>query len=168
MEQNVIFAYPPRGFDAIPIIFRRPVAIIEVPIGLFFTSSEKILLLTKHLINKLSKKELTISEIFSSNVGIAQFSKEYEDNNVEILENSPEEIRDFIIEMDERLKENWKETDEDVFLQKKFWSVFERNMSNLNPKLEIFQKKAIKFKLHGKIKAKFTAKYLRENKSFIN
>ena len=156
------------GFDAIPIIFRRPVAIIEVPIGLFFTSSEKILLLTKHLINKLSKKELTISEIFSSNVGIAQSSKEYEDNNVEILENSPEEIRDFIIEMDERLKENWKETDEDVFLQKKFWSVFERNMSNLNPKLEIFQKKRLKFKLHGKIKAKFTAKYLRENKSFIN
>ena len=41
-------------------------------------------------------------------------------------------------------------------------------MGNLNPKLEIFQKKAIKFKLHGKIKAKFTAKYLRENKSFIN
>ena len=63
------------GFDAIPIIFRRPVAIIEVPIGLFFTSSEKILLLTKHLINKLSKKELTISEIFSSNVGIAQHRK---------------------------------------------------------------------------------------------
>jgi len=156
------------GFDAIPTIFRRPVAMIEVPIGLFFTSSEKILLLTKHLINKLSKKELTISEIFSSNVGIAQHSKEYEDNNVEILENSPEEIRDFIIEMDERLKENWKETDEDIFLQKKFWSVFERNMSNLDPNLEIFQKKFLKFKLHGKIKAKFTAKYLRENKSFIN
>ena len=59
------------GFDAIPVIFRRPIAFIAAPIGYFFTSNKNFLLLTKHHINKLTKKELSVSEIFSSNAGMA-------------------------------------------------------------------------------------------------
>ena len=156
------------GFDGVPIIFRRPVAFVVVPIGFWMTSNEKFLLLTKHHINKFNKKELTISEIFSSNLGIAFNTKDYENNNVELQENTPEEIRDFVIEMDERLNGNWKETDEDIFLQKKFWSIFEKNISNLDPNHPLFYQHDHKLKLHGKIKAKFGAKYLRENKNRIN
>ena len=133
-----------------------------------FTSSDKCLLLTKHHINKLSKKELTISEIFSSNVGIATDTTTFKNNNVELLENSPEEIRDFVIEMEQRLNGSWKETDQEISLQKNFWSVFEKNMSNLDPNQKFFKSKDTTFKLHGKIKAKFSAKYLRDNKNFIN
>ena len=35
-------------------------------------------------------------------------------------ENSPEEIKDFVVEMDERLNGTWKETEQDLLLQKKF------------------------------------------------
>ena len=157
------------GFDAIPSIFKRPIALIHVPLGLsMFTNSDKCLLLTKHHINKLSKKELTISEIFSSNVGIATDTTTFKNNNVELLENSPEEIRDFVIEMEQRLNGSWKETDQEISLQKNFWSVFEKNMSNLDPNQKFFKSKDNTFKLHGKIKAKFSAKYLRDNKNFIN
>jgi hypothetical protein len=45
-------------------------------------------------------------------------------------ENSPEEIKDFAIEMDERLNGNWKETEQDLLLQKKFWSIFQKNFKN--------------------------------------
>jgi hypothetical protein len=72
-------------------------------------------------------------------------------------ENSPEEIRDLVIEMDERLNGNWNETEEDILLQKKFWLIFKKNIKNLN----------LEKPLHGKIKSKFGAKFLRENQNWI-
>ena len=146
------------GFDAIPAIFRRPIAFVVVPIGFCFASSEKFLLLTKHHINKLTKKELSISEIFSSNVGASFSSEEFENNNVELQENTPEEIRDLVIEMDDRIKGNWKETEQDILLQDSFWSIFKEGIDKL----------AFHNKPHGKIKSKFSAKYLRDNKNWIN
>ena len=101
--------------------------------------------------------DLTISEIFSSNVGVSRYTNEFKQNDVELRENRPEEIRDLVIEMDERLNGNWKETEEDIFLQKEFWSIFEENIKRLN-----FRKP-----LHGKIKSKFCTKFLRENKNWI-
>ena len=156
------------GFEGISATFRRPIVVISMPLGLAFTNNQKYLHLTKHHINRLNKKELTISEIFSSKVAFATSSEEFKNNNVELQENTPEEIRDFVIEMDERLNGNWKETDEDIFLQKKFWSIFEKNISNLDPIPPLCYQKDHKLKLRGKIKAKFGAKYLRENKNWIN
>ena len=121
------------------------------------TNNQKYLHLTKHHINRLNKKELTISEIFSSKVAFATSSEEFKNNNVELQENTPEEIRDFVIEMDERLNGNWKETEEDIFLQKEFWSIFEENIKRLN----------LRKPSHGKIKSKFCTKFLRENKNWI-
>ena len=148
------------GFEGVQIIFRRPIAFVVVPIGVWMTSHEKFLLLTKHHINKLNKKELTISEIFYSNVSISIKSEEYDFNNVELEENEPEEIRDLVIEMDERLKGRWKEGSEDLLLQKNSWKIFEKNINNLNY-YDPFEL------LHGKIKARFGAKFLRENRNWI-
>ena len=72
-------------------------------------------------------------------------------------ENSPEEIRDIVIEMDERLNGNWKETREDLLLQKRFWSLFEENIKKIN----------LKTPLHGIIKSRFGAMYLRKNQNWI-
>ena len=96
-------------------------------------------------------------EIFASNVALAFFSNQFEKNDVELEENSPEEIRDLAIEMDDRINGNWNETEEDLLLQKKFWSVFTENIKRLN----------LEKPLHGKIKARFGAKFLRENKNWI-
>ena len=145
------------GIESIAIIFRRPIAYLGVPFGLTYTGSSKCLLLTKHHINKKNQKELTISEIFSSNVGVSTYTNEFKQNDVELRENRPEEIRDIVIEMDERLNGNWKETEEDIFLQKEFWSIFEENIKRLN----------LRKPSHGKIKSKFCTKFLRENKNWI-
>jgi len=72
-------------------------------------------------------------------------------------ENSPEEIRDFVIEMDERLNGRWRDTNEDLLLQKRFWSIFDKNIKKLN----------LKVPMYGKIKARFGAKFLRENQNWI-
>ena len=146
------------GFDMIPRIFRKPITCIGMlPLGYIETYSKKDLIITKHHINKKNKKKLTISEIFSSNAAISLFSEDFMKKDIELKENSPEEIRDLAIEMDERLNGNWKETREDLSLQKKFWSIFEKHIERLD----------LKVPLHGKIKAKFGAKYLRNNQDWI-
>ena len=146
------------GFDAVPFIFRKPIAYVVVPIGLCFNGCKNFLMLTKHHINTLTKKKLSISEIFLSNVGMATTIKEFKDNNIELKENTSKEIRDLVIEMDERINQKWKETEEDRILQNSFWITYEKCIDNLHPYP----------KQHGKIKAKISAKYLRDNKDWLN
>lgn len=146
------------GFDEIPVIFRKPIAYTgHVPIAIIETHNKETLILTKHHINKRNQKELTVSEIFSSNVATSFYTNEFKKNEVELKENSPEEIKDLVIEMDERLNGSWNETEEDRLLQKKFWSIFNNNTKKLN----------LEKSLHGKIKSRFGAKFLRENKNWI-
>ena len=44
--------------------------------------------------------------------------------NLELIENTPEEIRAVTIEMDERINGTWNITEEDEKLQKRFWALF--------------------------------------------
>ena len=145
------------GIDQIPRIFQKPIAYIFVPLGYPYVCNKNNLLITKHHIHKEKNKKLNLSEIFSQNLSLCFNSEEFELNKIELQENSPNEIRDLAIEMDERLNDNWNETNEDKLLQKKFWSLFNENMKKLN----------LKKPIHGKIKARFGAKYLRENQDFI-
>ena len=154
------FISPGSGMDAVSVIFRRPIAYIgHLPFGNFarkHNNNKKTLVLTKHHINKKNQQELAISEIFSANVAFAYTSDEYKSNDVELKENSPEEIRDLVIEMDERLNGQWKETKEDLLLQKRLWSIFEHGIKRLNLK-----------DIKMKIKIRFGAKFLRENQNWI-
>ena len=145
------------GLYGVSYIFRRPIAYIFMPLGHLVGENENHLIITKHHKHKKNKKELTVSEIFSSNVALAIRADEYELNDVELEENSPEEIKDLVIEMDERLNERWKDTEEDLLLQKRFWSIFDKNIKKLN----------LKEPMYGKIKARFGAKFLRENQNWI-
>jgi len=150
------------GFDEIPKVFRKPVAHIDAPIGYMHTETAKDLLLTKHHFNKKNNKKLTVSEIFSSNIALSLDTKEYEKNNVLLEENSPEEIKDLAIEMDERLNGIWKETEQDLLLQKKFWSIFQKNFEKLALNDPITNQIGYVKKL-----AKYSTKFLRDNQNWI-
>lgn len=145
------------GFFGIPFIFRRPNAYIMVPFGHLCTGNKYDLMITKNHISNKSKKKLTFSEIFSNNVAFSYTQEEFDKQNIILDENSPEEIRDLSIEMDERLNESWSETDEDLELQTKFWRIFEENIKKQN----------LKTPLHGKINAKFCSMYIKKNKNLI-
>ena len=145
------------GFFGIPFVFRRPNAYIMIPFGHLFTSNKYDLMITKNHISKINNSRLNFSEIFSSNVALSYKADEFENNNVLLEENSPDEIKDLVVEMDERLNGRWKETDQDVELQKKFWKIFKDNMEKQN----------LKIPLHGKIKAKFCSAYLKKNINLV-
>ena len=152
------------GFDDIPSIFRKPIAYSSLtPFGLTINHDEKSLILTKHHISKKFKRRLTVSEIFLSNVALCEKTEEYEKNGIELEENSPEEIRDLVVEMDERLNGCWIEKKEDSLLQKKFWSIYEENVK----RMKLSDPSIPNEPLYGKIKSRFGAKFLRENKNWI-
>jgi len=145
------------GFFGVPYIFRKPNAYIMVPFGHLCTANKYDLSITKNHISNKTKKKLNFSEIFSNGVAIIYRQQEFDEKEVTLEENDPEEIRDLSIEMDDRLNGNWIETDEDSELQTKFWKIFSENIKKQN--LEI--------PLHGKIKAKFCSNYLKKNKELI-
>jgi len=142
------------GFDGITYIFRKPVAYTNlVEFGCMISHHKNNLIITKSFINKKNKKKLSITDIFSSNFEQNLTADKLELNDIELKENSPEEIRDLVIEMDERLNGNWNETKEDLLLQEKFWMIWKENIKRLN----------LKIPMYGKIKSRFGSKYLREN-----
>jgi putative glycosyltransferase (TIGR04372 family) len=147
------------GWDCIPLIFRRPIVYTSIlPIGYMETFRKLSLSITKHHIDIKSLEELSLSEIFARGVGFCMNSQDYEANDILLLENSPEEILDLIIEFDDRSKNIWKESETDILLQNKFWNIFPSNSLD-NEK---------KNRLHGEIKAKFGSDFLRKNPTFIN
>ena len=147
------------GFDEIPNIFRRPIALTGfASIGRMKTDSKRNLIIPRHHIYQKSKKRLTLSEIFSSNVAMATDSEKFRQNDIELEENSPEEIKDLVIEMDEKLNGRWKDTNEDSLLQERFWSIFEKKMNQLK----------LKYPMHGKMNSRIGTKFLRSNQNWLS
>jgi putative glycosyltransferase (TIGR04372 family) len=146
------------GFDAVPIIFRRPVAYVNMsPVGYLNTFQDNVIGIFKHHIYAESNRELTLSEIFARSVGFCLRTSDYETKGVYLIENTPEEIRDVAIEMAERLNGTWQAHRNDESLQKRVWEIFPTDSVDAdagNP-------------IHGEIRARFGAAYLRNNPEWL-
>ena len=157
--------FPPRtfcissasGFEGVPTIFRKPLVQIVVPLLDAKTWSEQALILTRHHFSKRKKKKLTLPEIVISEIASCHDTKKFEDLGVELIENSPEEIKDIVVEIVERLEGKWKSTEIDDKLQNKFWKIF--YSSNYINKDRF---------VHGKLKARFGKKFLKANPDWLN
>jgi putative glycosyltransferase (TIGR04372 family) len=67
---------------------------------------------------------MTFSENLNLRIGEGGENELTSTLELEIIENSPEEILAVTIEMDERLNGTWQASDEDEDLQKRFWALF--------------------------------------------
>lgn len=145
------------GFDAVPYIFRRPIAYVNlVPLGYLPTYGTKFLGITKHHFWETQNRELTLAEIFTHGVGFCMRSSNYESKGIILIENTPEEIRDVVIEMVERLNGTWQAHEDDDVLQHKFWEIFPSDAKTPDGK-----------PLHGEIRAPFGAAFLRNNRDWL-
>ncbi len=142
------------GYGAIPRIFRKPIVYIEVPLIDLQGQGNKNhdLLLSPYYYSKKKKKKLSISEIFKTGASDARTTEKYKSLGIEIEFNSPEEIKDVVIEMVERLEGVWKENPEDISLQKSFFKLFEKNLILHN-----------KRKFMGEFRIKQSSKFLKNN-----
>lgn len=119
------------GISVIPVIFRRPVATVNViPLEYASTWGPNDLFIPKKLWLREEHRFLTFREILDSGVGRFLYGEQYEQLGIEVVENTPEQITALAIEMDERLKGTWKTTEEDEELQRRFWSLFKPSELN--------------------------------------
>ena len=70
---------------------------------------------------------MTFSEIMNLDFGGRNTNDIFAELGLEVIENTPDEIRAVSIEMDERLNGTWETTEEDEELQQKFWTLFGPN-----------------------------------------
>ena len=146
------------GFDAVPYIFRRPVVYVNmVPLGYFFTFRQQALCINKHHFAVAEDRELTLSEIFNHGVGFCTRTSGYASKGIKLIENTPEEIRDVVIEMAERLNGTWQPHKDDEALQRRFWEIFPTDA------VDAYQGRP----LHGEIRARFGADFLRNNREWL-
>lgn len=147
------------GFEAVPHrLFRKPLVFVNmVPVGYvgsYFTNSIGIF---KHHFSKNKNRNLQLSEIISSDIGYALDSSIYDNYEIDLIENTPQEIYDVVLEMIEVLKKLKKYSHEEQNLQTYFWKRF-ISLNNLSKKHH----------LHGVIHARIGTKFLESNKEWIN
>lgn len=146
------------GFDAVPLIFRRPIAYVNmVPLGYLATFSTQFLGITKHHYAVAENRELVLSEIFNHGVGFCLTTSGYKSQGIKLIENTPEEIRDVVIEMAERLNGIWQPHEDDEVLQRRFWKIFPTDA------VDAGQGRL----LHGEIRTRFGAHFLRNNRDWL-
>lgn len=146
------------GFDAIPQIFRRPIVFVNtVPLGYLLTFRKCYLSITKHHYLIKEDREMSLGEIFSSGAGLALTASDYASKGINLVENSPEEIRDAVVEMVERLEGAWREEEADEMLQRRFWEIYPAGIKDATGRAV----------LHGEIRGRFGANFLRANPEWL-
>lgn len=147
------------GYGSVPVIFRRPMVYVNyIPIGILYTFSKNFLGIVKHHVSEDSGRELTLSQIFSANVELAGATSEFKDRRVKLLENTPEEILDVVIEMSDRLRGTWIPSEGDEDRQRRFWELYRLGNKHMV---------AYGQPMHGEFRARFGADYLRKNPDWL-
>jgi putative glycosyltransferase (TIGR04372 family) len=149
------------GFDAVPLAFRRPLAIVDyVPAGYLPTWGKQHIVLTKHHVSESTGNELTLSQILDSEVAHAVSSNDFIRAGIRLVENSAIEVANVCIEMYRRLKGHWLDGADDIERQKQFEELFTNRPSCMTHQVSGVQ-------MHGKIEATFSSEFLRRNPSYI-
>jgi len=141
------------GLDEIPRIFRRPAVYVNyLPLSQF-VSYDQALSIPKHLVCRQTNRWLTLTEHLSHPY---LRSKDYQDAGIRIEDNSAEEIKLAVEELESRLIGSWQTTEEDRELQDRFWQIFRDHPV---------------FKKHHNVihpEARVGANFLRNNPQWLN
>jgi putative glycosyltransferase (TIGR04372 family) len=138
------------GINAVPRIFRRPVVFLNLaPFEYSPSSSPDNLLIFKKYWIKSERRLMTFPEIIKSGAGRYLYTAQYEKNGLELIDNTAEEIKAAVIEMEGRISGTWETTDDDDVLQRRFWALFNGS------------------ELHGVKTSRVSAVFLRENRALL-
>ena len=114
------------GIFTVPLIFGRPTIFICFPLGFTaqLTHHSTFPFIPKHLYHRATKRRIGIREVFDRKLIFKGESRMYEEAEVDVEDNTPEEIFDLAVELDERLKGTWCPQAQDEQLQRHFWEIF--------------------------------------------
>jgi len=146
------------GLDALSKLFRKPIVWVNfVPIAwLPAFNANYVYLFKKHFSIKLDR-ELSLKEIFDYEVAGSLNSEMYKKKGIKLVENSPQEISDAALELDDMIKEKnfyYKNQENN---NKLFWNIYEKKLIEYNFR-----------DLHGKLLGRYSSKFLENNKKYLS
>ena len=154
------------GISLIPETFNRPIVYVNhCNINELQAFAHNSLFIPKKYYSIKKQRLLTFKEFidleFKNNflyINKNNFSlnETFRELGIKIIDNTPEEITDVVMEMDDRLNKIWKTDNEEEDLQDKFWSSFKH-------KLSLYE--------HGFIKSptfRIGSSFLKKNQSLLN
>lgn len=123
LAHGAFFVGSDSGLFCVPLVFRKPVINTNMTVvnESWFPGS---VLIYKRMFSKEKQRCLTLREMFEAGLWGASETGVFSEAGVEIFCNTPEEIRDAAIEVDDRLKGQWVQEPEDEALQQRFWDIF--------------------------------------------
>ena len=139
------------GYFAVPgWLFRRPIIYVNFSVfeQLEPWMSSWLFIFKKYWL-KSEQRFMAVQEIIESGAGRLEHADEIEKMGIETIQNTPEEICDVVDEMEKRLDGSWQDNAEDDEFQRRFWSHFESS------------------DLHGVIRSRIGAKFLRDNRELL-
>jgi putative glycosyltransferase (TIGR04372 family) len=109
------------GIACVPLIFRKPVFYINfAPVMIYIlTHFCPWPFIMKRPWHKKQERFLSFREMFEAGLAGA-YTNQYEEAGIELVCNTPEEILDLAVEVDERLQGKWQPQPEDEELQARF------------------------------------------------
>ena len=144
------------GFDGITLMFRKPNIYVNVaPMFILRLECSSLLSIPCHYYSKKLSRNLTISEIVNSKFAVYSDIKDFEKDGIKLIKNSPEAIKQLVIEASKRNKKEWVDDKGDE-LQEKFIKIF--------PSKKIFNS----IVLHGEIKGRIGSDFLKKNQWWLN
>jgi putative glycosyltransferase (TIGR04372 family) len=115
------------GIDCLATIFRRPTVYVNLcDFGncQAFNGRYNPIFIPKKFLRGSNQKIMTFSEIYENEIDLFANAERFKAAGFHWLDNEGDEVKDVVLEMENRLSGTWIETEEDIALQKKFWDIF--------------------------------------------
>lgn len=113
------------GISVPPEMFRKPMVYVNhVPISRLFLHVPFALFIPKYFRSIREGRILSYREVLTLGLGMLTSQEELNELQIEVIENSPEEILAITREMTSRLDGSWEESEEEKELQERFWSLY--------------------------------------------
>ena len=143
------------GFDGITLMFRKPNIYVNIaPLFSLRMECSNLLSIPCHYYSKKLSRKLTISEITNSKSAVYLNSIDFQNEGIELMKNSTEEIEQLALEAARRNKKEWKDKEGDE-LNEKFIKIFPS------------KKKFNSILYHGEIKGRIGSDFLKKNKWWL-
>lgn len=114
------------GISVFPESFNKPMVYVNwVPLDRLSLWIPNAIVIPKRLWSKKEQRFLSLSECLNLTRQGAARSDFFIDNEIELFENTPEEISDAALEMKARIEGSWIEEKEDAELQERYWSFYD-------------------------------------------
>jgi len=155
------------GLDSVADAYRRPVVFVNAIPNYHFASYTHCIWAPKNLIcesksgNFLTLKETLVNNFFTG--------EEYKEKGIKIIDLSSEQIKEIVLEMEMRLRGNWRVTEEEELKQRQFIKIISSLPIGSVRSIYASDNSADE-KLHEFFhpEARISQKYLENNSSFLS